>query len=599
MAVQTGSLDLKPQKAIGDVAADAAANASAAQSVAKTDVSLSGNCTTAAGTGTKVVALQTASERIAPSALRRGMTILVNFTNANTSTGAITLDIRSNGTSIGSASVYASGAVVSSTNQMLWGAGAAIQFVYDGTYWQPVGHPCAYYGTSSTGATTAAKISNDVGSGECVICKGTTIGIKFTHANTADDPTANINSTGSKSIYTQNETTAYWSAGATVQLTFDGQNWRVSSEPIYANQAIIGNMSCGHVYIDEDELAMFTRAATPAVYMNIAGEFSSPWFFISTAAALANESFSVTLDKQSDGTYDESNSIVVKDDAGEHLEFAWGSPTPYILSEDDTVVSGKTYYEWSVSGESGSFVAVTPSSGDDPGYEGWYERATTQAAGSTGTGHSGFSVAYDGTRSITWTNLKSTQNNIDCYSVHYAKAPAPYVSIGKRDWPDPTYSGTGPGPLSFTCGQWVLAEGRAAVAFGQLNSVGGNSAFTSGADNQVDGYASMAFGLGLRVPVDNQVAVGSYNALDPAYDPQNPEGGFGQYAFVVGTGADENHRHNGFYIDWGGQACTVLSLYYDEDEEQYYYQGGFCDEGLMLKDTRNKWHRILGEQEEQ
>ena len=124
------------------------------------------------------------------------------------------------------------------------------------------------------------------------------------------------------------------------------------------------------------------------------------------------------------------------------------------------------------------------------------------------------------------------------------------MSIGKRDWPNPGYENTGAGPLSLTCGQWLLAEGKHAVAIGQLNSAGGNSAFVGGADNQVDGYASMGFGIGLRVPVDNQVAMGSYNVIDPAYDPNNPD--FGYYAFLIGVGVDENHRANGLTVDWGG-----------------------------------------------
>ena len=602
MSTQTGSLDLKAAKGAADQAIAAKIDATAAQNAAKTDVNLYGTCSTAAGTATKEIALQTETGRVAPTALRAGMTILVSFTDANTNTGAINLSITVNGTSIGSAGIYASGAVVSSTNQMLWGAGAKIQFTYNGTYWVPIGHPCTYYGTSSTAAATAAKVTSDVGNGECVICKGTTIGIKFTYANSASAPTINVNSIGAKDVYTQNETSAYWSAGATVQVTFDGQCWRVSSEPIYASQAIIGNAARGHVYIDDDELAMYTQSATPAVYINTTAQFSSPWFFIYTAALASLEAFSAVLQKQSDGTFDQSVSIVVLDDAGEYLEYAWGSGTPYILSEDDEVVSGKTYYEWSISGGVGSFSSVTPSSGDVPYDEGWYEVATTQAAGSTATGHAAFSVAYDGDHTITWTNKKSSANaNVNCYAVYYVHAPAPYMSIGKRDWPNPDYVSPGPGALSFTCGQWLLAEGRNAVVFGQLSSAGGNNAFTSGADNQVDGYASMAFGLGLRVPVANQVAVGSYNEIDPRYDPQDPNASdnFGAYAFVVGIGENEASRHNGFWVDWGGVACTILTLNGSgTQQDPFYYTGGFCDEGLMLKTTRNKWHVILGEEEE-
>lgn len=201
---------------------------------------LHGTCVTVAGTAAKSVTCADAAS------LYAGLTVLVEFTNANTAS-APTLNVNS----LGAKSIYINGAVVSSSNLFLWGAGAKIQFTYNGTYWIPIGHPCAYYGTSATAAATAAKTADISG---IVVCKGTTVGIKFTYNNTAASPTLNVSSVGAKAVYTQGVAYAYWAAGATVSFTFDGQYWRVSSEPVYAPEANIGNSAGGHVHVDGDSV---------------------------------------------------------------------------------------------------------------------------------------------------------------------------------------------------------------------------------------------------------------------------------------------------------------------------------------------------------
>lgn len=197
---------------------------------------LHGTSSTAASTAAKVVACAEAKS------LYAGLTVLVEFSTANTA-AAPTLNVNS----LGAKQIYINGAVADSSNLFLWGEGAKIQFTYNGTYWIPVGHPCAYYGTSSTAAATAAKTSTIAG---IVVCKGTTVGIKFTYANSADSPRLNLSSVGAKAVYTQGVAFAYWQAGATVSFTFDGTYWRVSSEPVYANVATIGNSSGRNIYID-------------------------------------------------------------------------------------------------------------------------------------------------------------------------------------------------------------------------------------------------------------------------------------------------------------------------------------------------------------
>ena len=199
---------------------------------------LYGTCATAAGTAAKTVACAEAKS------LYAGLTVLAEFSAANTAS-APTLNVNS----LGAKQIYINGAVTGSSNLFLWGAGAKIQFTYNGTYWIPVGHPCAYYGTSSTAAATAAKTSAIAG---IVVCKGTTVGIKFTYANSAVSPTLNLSSVGAKAVYTQGVACAYWQAGATVSFTFDGTYWRVSSEPVYASEVVVGNAAAKNVHIDSE-----------------------------------------------------------------------------------------------------------------------------------------------------------------------------------------------------------------------------------------------------------------------------------------------------------------------------------------------------------
>lgn len=105
------------------------------------------------------------------------------------------------------------------------------------------------YATSSTASATVAKVATLV-AGTLTLKAGATVTVRFTYANNAASPTLNIGGTGAKAIYTQGVRYAYWAAGATVLFTYDGSNWRVSSEPVYANVATIGNPSGRNIYID-------------------------------------------------------------------------------------------------------------------------------------------------------------------------------------------------------------------------------------------------------------------------------------------------------------------------------------------------------------
>lgn len=121
------------------------------------------------------------------------------------------------------------------------------------------------YATSSTAESTAAKVAT-LSSGTLTLAAGVSVSVKFTYGNTAASPTLNISDTGAKAIYTQGVRYAYWQAGATVVLTYDGSAWRVASEPVYANTVTVGNASGRNLYIDSDSVDIRSGSTTLATF---------------------------------------------------------------------------------------------------------------------------------------------------------------------------------------------------------------------------------------------------------------------------------------------------------------------------------------------
>lgn len=105
------------------------------------------------------------------------------------------------------------------------------------------------YATCDTAAGTVAKVAS-LAAGSLSLKAGATVAVKFTYANTASSPRLNIAGTGAKAMYIQGVRDVYWTDGATVTFTYDGINWRVASEPVYAPTATIGNAAGFNVFID-------------------------------------------------------------------------------------------------------------------------------------------------------------------------------------------------------------------------------------------------------------------------------------------------------------------------------------------------------------
>ena len=87
----------------------------------------------------------------------------------------------------------------------------------------------------STASATAAKTAASPG---FILRTGARVNVTFTNANTATEPTLNIENTGAKAIYNEAgvavsaTSPAYFPAGATVEFWYDGTNW------VYVNRVI-------------------------------------------------------------------------------------------------------------------------------------------------------------------------------------------------------------------------------------------------------------------------------------------------------------------------------------------------------------------------
>ena len=85
------------------------------------------------------------------------------------------------------------------------------------------------YGTCTVAASTAAK---SVTCSDFLLVTGATILVKFTYANSANNATLNVNSTGAKTIWYNGaalSASRSWPAGSIVEFYYDGSYWQILS----------------------------------------------------------------------------------------------------------------------------------------------------------------------------------------------------------------------------------------------------------------------------------------------------------------------------------------------------------------------------------
>lgn len=186
-----------------------------------------GTCSTAAGTAAKVVIC-------ANFQLFTGARITVKFSTAST-VAAPTLNV--NGT--GAKAIWYNNAVASSSNPVLWGANATLNFVYDGTEWVLDEKPPSYSAACSTAASTRDKAATVAGA---LVVNGTTLTLNFSTANTyvAASVRINLSSTGATAIYynraaTSSTYTLLWAADTTLVFVRQGAAWYLADSGMRKN----------------------------------------------------------------------------------------------------------------------------------------------------------------------------------------------------------------------------------------------------------------------------------------------------------------------------------------------------------------------------
>lgn len=93
------------------------------------------------------------------------------------------------------------------------------------------------YATCPTAEATVAKVATITPATTLPtpLPTGLTVAIKFTYANSAVNPTLNVNSTGAKAIYAGEVRLAgnyNWHAGDTCVFVYDGSNWQLTSQNV-------------------------------------------------------------------------------------------------------------------------------------------------------------------------------------------------------------------------------------------------------------------------------------------------------------------------------------------------------------------------------
>ena len=128
------------------------------------------------------------------------------------------------------------------------------------------------------------------------------------------------------------------------------------------------------------------------------------------------------------------------------------------------------------------------------------------------------------------------------------------LSHGNKVSAEGTYSYAG-GSETSAQGNYSHAEGVKTVAQGASSHTEGESTSAVGTASHAEGLSSIAQGnyshaqnQGTLANGNAQTAIGKFNVADTTS------------AFIVGNGADADHRSNMFFIDWNGNACFLNTL---------------------------------------
>lgn len=123
------------------------------------------------------------------------------------------------------------------------------------------------YATCTTSASTRAKVATTQASG-FTRATGVQVAVKFTYANTARNPTLNINGTGAAAIQLKGATLTVddsWDAGDTVVFVFDGTYWQVADPSLQIAKTVSSYFKADTTGLEvgrEGDLSSVKMAAT-------------------------------------------------------------------------------------------------------------------------------------------------------------------------------------------------------------------------------------------------------------------------------------------------------------------------------------------------
>lgn len=229
------------------------------------------------------------------------------------------------------------------------------------------------YGICMTDAGTAAKVVTCTDFDQLI--GGVTIHVKFTHSNTAANPTLNVNGTGAKNIYRYGTTApstsvaTSWNDGSVVSFTYDGTYWQMNNwlntDTDNNTTYTFANGTNGFTVTPSGGTAQ-TVTVTPSITNNVTGSGTSGYI------AKFNGAHTVTNGPQ----LGSSTTTFLRNDG------SWATPTDNNTTY--TFANGTNGFTVTPSGGTAQTVTVTPSITNNV----------------TGTGTSGKLAAFTGAHTI-------------------------------------------------------------------------------------------------------------------------------------------------------------------------------------------------------
>lgn len=117
-----------------------------------------------------------------------------------------------------------------------------------------------------------------------------------------------------------------------------------------------------------------------------------------------------------------------------------------------------------------------------------------------------------------------------------------YVSHAEGYWTTSSNSS------SHAEGHHTTASGNASHAEGNYTTASGSASHAEGFDTEASGWRSHSSGEGTIANCASQMVIGEYNEADGGQDSHLR----GNYAFIIGNGADDDNRSNALTVEWNG-----------------------------------------------